>query len=165
MSKTAGIVKVGIAELKIVEGPCVLRTSGLGSCVAVVLIDSSQSIAAMAHIMLPNSRFAKSGENLPAKYADTAIELLVRVMLDKGSQLARLKAKIAGGAQMFQFNNAIRTMSIGDRNVTAVKEKLQSMGIPLAAEDTGGNNGRTVEFDPLTDFLHIRTVHKGEKKI
>ena len=41
-------------------------------------------------------------------------------------------------------------MRIGPRNVEAVKEYLKKYSIPIVAEDTGGNSGRTIEFDPAT---------------
>ena len=37
--------------------------------------------------------------------------------------------------------------------------------IPIVAQDVGGNSGRTIEFDPVTGKLKIRTVNKGEKYI
>ena len=76
-----------------------------------------------------------------------------------------LKAKIAGGAQMFQFSTGSDLMRIGPRNVEAVKRVLNQLGIELVAEDCGGNNGRTIEFNPKTGLLLIRTVNKGVKEI
>lgn len=56
-------------------------------------------------------------------------------------------------------------MRIGPRNVEAVKNELKRHGIPLVAEDTGGNSGRTIEFNPETSILHIRTVNQGVSEI
>ncbi len=56
-------------------------------------------------------------------------------------------------------------MRIGPRNVSAVKEHLSLHHIPIISEDTGGNSGRTIEFDPLTAELEIRTVKQGIMKI
>ena len=36
-----------------------IRTSGLGSCVGVVLYDEAKKIAGMVHIMLPDSSLGK----------------------------------------------------------------------------------------------------------
>ncbi|MFC7061187.1 chemotaxis protein CheD [Halobacillus seohaensis] len=164
-SEVVQVIKVGIADINVACPPSILRTSGLGSCVGIILYDRMLSIAGMAHIMLPSANVEKkSTENL-AKYADTAIDELVRRLINKGVSSYRLKAKIAGGAQMFQFNTASDTMRIGSRNIKAVKEKLQNLKIPIEAEDVGGKNGRTIEFDPATSVLRIRTVHKGEKMI
>ena len=53
------------------------------------------------------------------------------------------------------------SMRIGPRNVEAVKNELRKNRIPLVAEDTGGSSGRTIEFDPETCKLTIRTVNQG----
>lgn len=66
---------------------------------------------------------------------------------------------------MFQFSSDKDSMRIGPRNVEAVKAQLRKLAIQLVAEDTGGNSGRTIEFDPATSILHIRTVNQGVKQL
>ncbi|HEY9576435.1 MAG TPA: chemotaxis protein CheD, partial [Pseudobacillus sp.] len=70
MGSIGQIIKVGIADLNIVRPPHVIRTSGLGSCVGVVIYDERASVAGMVHVMLPDSVLAKSGHINKAKYAD-----------------------------------------------------------------------------------------------
>lgn len=161
MSSTGQIVKVGIADLNIVRPPNSIRTSGLGSCVGVVIYDERAAVAGMVHVMLPDSELAKNGQINKAKYADTGIDELVALLKLEGAQTYRLKAKMAGGAQMFQFNSQNSSFKIGPRNIEAVKQRLQVHDIPIVAEDTGGNSGRTIEFHPHNGELHIRTVNKG----
>lgn len=161
MNETQEIVKVGIADLKIVKAPQLIRTSGLGSCVGVVVFDPFQKIAGLAHVMLPDSSLAKSKTFNVAKYADTAVRELVSAVVKQGARKSGLKAKIAGGAQMFQFSSGNEMMRIGPRNVEAVKKQLADLHIKLLGEDVGGNSGRTIEFDPNTSILQIRTVNKG----
>ena len=86
-------------------------------------------------------------------------------MLKIGAHRYNLVAKIAGGAQMFNFGNSSEMMRIGDRNVEATKEKLASLGIKLLAEDTGSNYGRTIEFYPETGMLHVKAVGRAPKII
>ncbi|MBM6618421.1 chemotaxis protein CheD [Bacillus suaedaesalsae] len=155
------VVKVGIADMNIVKPPHIIRTSGLGSCVGVVLYDSLSKVAGLAHIMLPDSQLAKTGDMNKAKYANTAIEELIQLIVKSGGKKPQIKAKIAGGAQMFQFTSGSDLMRIGPRNVEAVKEELKRLNITLVGEDTGGNSGRTIEFDPITCELSIRTVNQG----
>jgi chemotaxis protein CheD len=159
------VIKVGIADMKIAKGRQSIRTSGLGSCVGVVLYDEEVSLAGMVHVMLPSSSLAKDNSFNLAKFADTGISELVRVMIVQGGRVSRFKAKIAGGAQMFQFNSGSDLMRIGPRNVEAVKQALTSLGIPIIGEDTGGHNGRTIEFHLDTSLLNIRTVNRGVKEI
>ncbi|MGN1400534.1 MAG: chemotaxis protein CheD [Bacillus sp. (in: firmicutes)] len=154
-----GIIKVGIADMNIVRAPYVIRTAGLGSCVGVVLYDPKGDMAGMVHIMLPSSSLAKEGQINAAKYADTGILALMDALVDRGARRTGLKAKIAGGSQMFQFSQGNDLMRIGPRNVAAVKQMLHQLRIDLIAEDCGGNNGRTIEFNPRTSRLTIRTVN------
>lgn len=165
MIEEVQVEKVGIADMKLVKHPFLIRTSGLGSCVGVVIYDLDRKMAGLAHVMLPESTLAKTAEFNPAKYADTAIKHLVNHLVSKGARLGALKAKIAGGAQMFQFSTANELMRIGPRNVEAVKKELNDLKIQLVSEDVGGNSGRTIEFNPGNGVLSIKTVNKGTKEI
>lgn len=165
MSDTISIVKVGIADLNVVEAPNRIRTSGLGSCVGVVIYDNYKQIAGLAHVMLPDSNLTKQNQFNEYKFADTAIDLLIEKLMNLGARKSQLKAKIAGGAQMFQFQSGSDIMRIGPRNIEAVKQRLKLHHIPIISSDTGGNQGRTIEFDPITSKLKIRTVNMGEKFI
>ena len=151
--------------MNIVKAPDIIRTAGLGSCVGVVLYDSHKKIAGMAHIMLPESSLARGTTVHKAKFADTAIADLIQLLEKHGSHVSRLKAKIAGGAQMFHFTTKSDIMRIGPRNVEAVKKELARYAIPIVAEDVGGSSGRTIEFDPATGKLLVRTVNVGTKEI
>ena len=76
--RTVGdIVKVGIADMNITKYPSSIRTSGLGSCVGVVIYDEKKELAGMAHVMLPDSSLARTGQFNIAKFADTAVKELV----------------------------------------------------------------------------------------
>lgn len=72
---------------------------------------------------------------------------------------------MAGGAQMFAFSTNSDTMRIGPRNVESCKSMLSKFRIPIRAEDTGGNYGRTIEFDCTTGILSIRSVQHGVKDL
>lgn len=159
------IVKVGIADMNIVRAPSLIRTSGLGSCVGVVIYDENKELAGLAHVMLPDSTLSKSGQMNLAKFADTAVKELVKKLLREGARSSLLKAKMAGGAQMFQFASSGDMMRIGPRNVEAVRRELDNLKIQIISEDVGGNNGRTIEFNPKTGLLQIRTVNKGTRMI
>lgn len=164
MNSLKTVVRVGIADMNIAKTPQTIRTSGLGSCVGVVLYDSIKKIGGMVHVMLPDSQLGKSTKMNVAKFADTGIHAMIEMLKAEGVRPFSLKAKIAGGAQMFQFGSS-DTVRIGPRNVEAVKQELKRYSIPILAEDTGGSSGRTIEFDPETSILHIRTVNAGTKEM
>ncbi|KIL39226.1 chemotaxis protein CheD [Gordoniibacillus kamchatkensis] len=158
-------IKVGMADLNVTQRSGVLKTTGLGSCVGLTLYDAKAKVAGMAHVMLPASEIAKEGTLNIAKYADTAVPELIERMQKLGAAASRMEAKMAGGAQMFAFAANHDTMRIGPRNVESCKEQLKKFGVPLKAEDTGGNYGRTIEFDCDTGILVIRSVQHGVKEL
>ena len=152
------IIKVGMADLKTCVSPDGVTTLGLGSCVGIAIRDPVTKIGGLAHIMLPDSTTIRNSSQNIAKFADTGIDELVR-------QMEKLGAKIAGGATMFTFQGKNDMMQVGDRNVEAVKKKLKEISIPILAQDTGKNYGRTVTFYPETGEFHIRAVGKSESII
>jgi len=160
----AGQIKVGMADYKIGQSPASLISYGLGSCVGIALYDPVSRIGGLAHIMLPDSTQARPSDN-PAKFADTALPLVVQDMVKIGAVKARIWAKIAGGAQMFTFTNTTDIMRVGERNTEAVKNTLKRLDIRIVAEDTGGNYGRTVELFLETGIYRIKTIDKGEKEL
>ena len=157
-------IKVGIADLNVAFSPDKLITVGLGSCVGIAIYDKTLGLGGLAHIMLPDSsQFNKITNEI--KFADLAIPKLVDDMIKKGSKLRNMKAKIAGGASMFNFSDKSVVMDIGGRNGIAVKNALKSLSIPILSEDIGGNKGRTLIFDTASGVLYIRTVGMGTAEI
>ena len=161
------IIKVGMADLKTCVSPNGITTLGLGSCVGIAIRDPVNKIGGLAHVMLPDSNAIKSSQMNIAKFADTGIAELVKQMERLGAKRERMVAKIAGGANMFNFQGggANAVGKVGERNVEAVKAKLRQLNIPIQAADTGLNYGRTVIFYPETGAYHIRAVGKPEKVI
>ena len=157
-------IRVKMADLNVAQSPGVLITTGLGSCIGVVLYDKTTQIGGMAHVMLPDSSSMRNKSN-PAKYADTALDILLDKLLDMGVKKRNLWAKMAGGAQMFNFKSDNDLMKIGARNAKAVKNKLNDLNIPLLAEDTGGSHGRTLEFFTESGKTMIKSVKMGEKEL
>jgi chemotaxis protein CheD len=158
------LIKVGMADLKAGKNPDSIISYGLGSCVGIALYDPQTKVGGLAHIMLPDSTQARATDN-KAKFADTALPVLLDEVLALGGSRSRLTAKIAGGSQMFSFAQATDVMRIGDRNAEAVRAVLKSLSIRLVAEDVGGNYGRTVELLLDSGAFLIKTVNKGENRL
>ena len=76
-----------------------------------------------------------------------------------------MKAKMAGGAHMFNFNSSNNTLTIGEKNVKVCKETLFKLRIPIVSSDVLGTCGRTIIFDTTTNKLKIKSVGKSEKFI
>ena len=139
-------ISVGIADLKIIRSPDILVTFALGSCVGICLYDPNVKVAGMSHILLPSAAQMPNSD-APMKFADTAIPMLIRKMEIFGVKAVNMKAKIAGGAQMFPVRGPSTIANIGERNVESVKATLAALRIPILSEDTGLNYGRTLYFN------------------
>jgi chemotaxis protein CheD len=158
------VIKVGMADLKTGSSPDILTTLGLGSCVGIALWDPVTKIGGLAHVMLPDSTKIKNHSNI-AKFADTGIEELVRQMEKQGVPRRRMVAKLAGGARMFEISGTSSVGNIGEKNAEASRDKLRELHIPVLAEDTGQNYGRTVELDCANGDYVIKSVGKAQKII
>jgi len=119
-----------------------LVSMGLGSCVAVALVDRERAFAGLAHVMLPEANAAYSA---PAKFADRAVPALLACVERLGARRERMLAALVGGAQMFAgAKPGIAGLDLGARNEAAVRAALADAGVPVCAAATGGDRGRTV---------------------
>lgn len=155
MSET---LKVGISDYKVTESPNELMTIGLGSCVGIALYEPKLKVGGLIHIMLPDSTGFKDTTKW-AKFADLALPKVADEIYGKTRQ-KKLVAKIAGGASMFSFSSESKNAQIGDRNVESVKKVLKELNIPIIADHTGGNMGRTMFFNLETFEVTIRMVNR-----
>lgn len=160
------IKTIGIAEMDIVASPGQIGTLGLGSCVGLVLYDRVTKIAGMVHVLLPVPPQTLQGPLNKAKFASLGVPELLNRMLQMGASRPNIAAKMAGGAHMFgNLNTTIEILRVGERNVKECREALLRLRIPLLAEDTLGQYGRTIYFHTATGMLHIKTVGYGSKEI
>jgi len=155
-------LNIDIAEYKAARHPTELVAIGLGSCVGICLYDPVARIGGLAHVMLPDSTQATLSNN-KGKFVDTAIPALIAEMSKLGADRSRLVAKIVGGAEMFNFANASDFMRIGKRNVEATIAALKTEKIPVIAQDTGKNYGRSIRFCTNDGKLYIKSINHGEK--
>lgn len=154
-------VKVGIAEYDVTTDGAVLTTSGLGSCIGLALFDGQAGVAGLVHVMLPSADEVNGGN--PAKFADTGTEQLVEAMVDVGGDPERMEAKIAGGSDMLDFSEG--SASIGDRNAEMVETTLAAFDIPVVAEDTGGDHGRSLKLEGATGDLVVKSANRDELRL
>ncbi|WPC41093.1 chemotaxis protein CheD [Clostridium sp. JS66] len=157
-------IKVGIADLNTAFSPDRIITVGLGSCIGIAMYDNTKSLGGLAHIMLPDSTQFNNVTN-PLKFADLAVPILIEKLEKLGASRRNLKAKIAGGASMFNFSDKSMIMDIGNRNGIAVKNALKEYSIPIMGEDIGGNKGRTMILDAGSGDVKIKTVGMGVREL
>ncbi|HEY4716696.1 MAG TPA: chemotaxis protein CheD [bacterium] len=140
-----------IAELKVVNLPDIILCLGLGSCLAVCLYDTVRKSAGVVHALLPSSNGMSSE---PGKFVDRAINRLLEDMRNSGSRASDVVTKLVGGANIFHFVNS---PTIGERNIESAKRLLTRLGIPIVAEDVGGNYGRSIEFFSTTGEVFVKS--------
>lgn len=121
----------------------------LGSCVAACIRDPQIRIGGINHFLLPGDASENasemSGEDL--RFGDAAMEVLINSLMRKGANRRRLEAKVFGGANMLPgFTQA----NVGARNAAFVLEFLKHEGIPILAQDLGGDQPRRVNYEPFT---------------
>ncbi len=126
---------VGVGEYQTLDIPGQLVCIGLGSCVGIAIFDPQVQIGGLAHAMLPRYEEGRDKVNA-AKYADSSIMLMVDELVEMGAERGRLRAKIAGGAQMFSFMSS-DTLNIGQRNSEAARATLKAERIRLLGETYG----------------------------
>lgn len=158
------LIKVGMADLKVGRSTDILTTLGLGSCIGLTFYDPLTKIGGLVHYMLPDSTKMKNNSNI-AKFGDTGILELLRQVTLLGADRRRLVSKIAGGACMFEMSASSAMGNVGQRNAEAARAVLQQLRIPLIAEDTGLNYGRTVELNCENGEYLIKAVGKFTKVI
>jgi len=97
----------------------------------------------MNHFLLPS---AADGHPASLRYADEATRVLLEQLRGLGCRPPNLRAKIFGGAALFQ-NRDRYAASLGAKNVGAALELMRSADIPVVAQETGGPQGRKVLFN------------------
>jgi len=154
-------VRVKVADYAVRRGGDIIATIGLGSCVAIALYDPETQTGGLAHILLPNMSMSRETSN-PAKFPETIVPIMLAEMRALGAS-ARITAKIAGGASMFgQLVNGTG-INVGERNIVATREALAAAKIPLVAEDTGLDYGRSVYFHLSDGRVEVRSLKKGDR--
>jgi chemotaxis protein CheD len=153
---------VGMGEYAVARGEGALVALGLGSCVAVILLDRHTRVGGMVHVVLPAASLAR-GHDKPARSAETAIPLLVGAMKIAGADIARIMARLVGGASMFANLLPAGNVPMGERNVLAVRAALRAAGVPVVSESVGDTIGRSVWFDVARGSVLVRSVGREDR--
>ena len=154
-------IRVHVADYAVATSGTI-STVGLGSCVAIILYDPVAKVGGLAHVLLPTEAMSRDRSN-PAKFPTTVLPILLDRMRDLGAIGNRVRAKIVGGASMFGNLIPPGGVNIGERNVVAVRQVLAGAKIPIVAEDTGSDYGRSVYLNVADGAVEVRSVRKGSR--
>ncbi|HWE43469.1 MAG TPA: chemotaxis protein CheD [Gemmatimonadaceae bacterium] len=152
-----------VADFAVGKGGGVLSTIGLGSCVAIAIYDRQARVGGMAHVLLPSEGLSRDKDNR-AKFPGTAVPLLLEEMRKLGAR-GPYTAKIAGGSSMFGALLPSGGINMGERNVLSSRQALSEAGIPLAAQDVGGDYGRSVYFHLDDGRMLVRSLKSGDRAL
>lgn len=164
MTDTPMAVNLGELKSSRTKGQ-VLVCYGLGSCIGLALIDPQTGATALAHVVLPDSNLSRGANFPPGRYADTAVPAALEELALLGAQRARVVAKMVGGARILKGTIPGSQLDIGSKNIEATRVALAKHSIPILAEDTGGNYGRTMQIFAGTGKVMVSTVGRGGKEL
>lgn len=80
------------------------------------------------------------------RFGDAATVALLEMLLALGCKLENITAKVFGGSALFRAKDRYAE-SLGAKNVAAAIQLMENAGIPIVAQETGGDHGRKVIFD------------------
>ncbi len=138
---------LGISELYSSDKPVEYTCYGLGSCIGLFINDRVKGLSGGAHIALP-------GPTNESEFIDAEkmIDGLLEQLSNQGSDLLTLRAKVTGGAQVFES-----ALDIGKQNIEMVLKQLTNKRIFIAAMDVGGKVSRTARFNGESGEVKIST--------
>jgi chemotaxis protein CheD len=156
-------IVVHSGEVRFSDHPAVFVSPGVGSCVILFIYEPWKKIGGVAHIMVPGDSTSKFSTHR-ALFANTAPAFLIDRLKEYGAEPGRLKAKIIGGGNMFDWAEADGLRNLGRYNIEQVKRELIKSRIYLAAEEVGGG-GKTVKCCTSTGNVYIKSDRTEAKTI
>ena len=127
----------------------------LGSCVAIVMWHPGMLTGGMCHYMLPSAPLGRRA-TLDGRYADEAMELMLREIRTAGSTPAEYLVKLFGGGHMFSTQQPVRANHVGAKNAEMAHVLMKRHGFSTCAVHLGGVGHRNVLFDIWNGHVWMR---------
>jgi chemotaxis protein CheD len=127
-------------QLHVTQMPTVITTI-LGSCVAVCMWDTRSRVGGMNHFMLPQ---LAGGAVQSPRFGNVAMKELLDRLVASGARLPYLRARVFGGACMFEQMKSAQ--HLGQKNINLALDFLSLRGIDIVQTDVGGDRGRKLRF-------------------
>ena len=153
------ILYVLTGEVKTGSNEEILKSSAIGSCIALVAYEPKLQIGGMAHIMLPgtapeNTKYDKT------RYANNAVSDLIIKMKAKGAKVENIEFCVVGGANVLKKEND----TIAQNNIDGVLNLLKKQNFRIKAKSVGGTERRSASLNIKTGKLDY-TVGDGAEMI
>ncbi len=153
-------VKVGVSDATVTSRDVILVTSGLGSCLGVALYDPTNDVGGLLHAMLPESA---GHPGPPEKFVVDGIDEMLDEIERRGGSRRQVRAKLAGASSMLDLDT--ETASVGEQNVAAAEEALAERNIPVEGKELGGDNGRSLQFEPTEGRLLVSSANGNRTEL
>ena len=142
------------------SGTGVIRSTPLGSCVAVIAYDKTSKTSGIAHIMLPGKSPTndKAEEN---KYVENAIENLLDELKSLGSKKANIEICLVGGANVLRKEND----TTADNLIFSIFEILEQKKLSIKRTSLGGYERRTAKLCLHSGRVTFTHGNKSEEEL
>lgn len=136
---------VQIADMIVSDDPSdVLITYALGPCLGVSVWDAESCVGGLIHCQLPSAKEdTERAKKCPWQFVDTGMLDMLERLFALGAAPHRLVIKAAGAARVVENLNVFK---IAERNHTAFRRLLWKNDLPIAAEEVGGDQPRTMSL-------------------
>lgn len=135
----------------------------LGSCVAVVLWDDEKKIGGMNHFMLPG-RISENDifKDRTARYGITAINELMKSMVDNGALRKNITAKIFGGGHVLENDLMETSVTIPMDNIRLARVMMEIEDVPIIKSDVGEHYTRKLLFDVHSGKVYLKKTQRAD---
>lgn len=151
------IINISAGQVKVARAGVILRSSAIGSCIAIAAYDWSKKVGAMAHIMLPGSAPKKTLEK--TKYAANAKDEMINRMRGLGSKKEDIEVCLVGAGNVLEKQND----TICKSNIDSTIELLKEKHIAIATQVLGGTERKGVSLDVESSSIFYTEGDKKEK--
>lgn len=143
-------IEVQIGQVHTLSGSGLLRTSALGSCIAITFHHRALHLGAMAHVMLPDYPPPATSSDRRNRYAGTAIEAMLQAVTTLGADPSQLHATLIGAGNVLRKP----TDNICQQNIDSVTELLAYYNVPVVAQKLGGFVRRSAQLDVASGYVY-----------
>ncbi len=150
-------MEVYAGKVAVSAGRDTLRTSPLGSCVAVAAYDPVSGTGGIAHVMLPGAAAPDIRDK--TRYSRDAVEKLLEKLEKMGLTVKKLRFVIAGGANVMKFEED----TVSGANISSVCSELERRGLRVEFKSVGGFERRVIALD-LSKGIIFESLGSGGLK-
>lgn len=140
-----------------------LVTSGLESCIAIVMHAPAVCFAALLRFSFPTSSAnPRLAQKRPGLFADTAIPAFFAQIRSHGIQNTHMVIQAVGGAHTGEHR---RSLPSGKSNYLMMRKMLWREGVLLDGEDVGGNRIRSLWLETGTGRIIVRSEAPASRPV